>query len=1112
YAGAWGAVALSGPYGIATIDNDATISAYAHTHIGSSDALGAYVLSVAGTSTLVNHGEISAVARAERGIVNVTVDYAEATGVRAISLPYGAGESVIDNYGDIAAHTSTMGGIGYANGVQAYGQLTSVLNAADASIIATVDAELFGGAFATGLEAGGKQGVGVVNDGAIVAYGHANAYSVGTDGFYGAAGASGISVNASYQGVAKVVNNGDVDAIAIAENSVRWAQGGAGATGIYAYAKYGTEIVNAGDVHAIADAQFGIVSAYGVVAHDKYSSSIVNAAGANIVARASVGSLAGDQSAGLAVAFGTKTFGNGTDHAVTYNAGSIVSHAVVTPDGTMAPIGSMATAFGSATGYNSGVLQGALVNAGSIEAAASADFGYATAYGAFVRTQEDSAIANSGDIRASASADGGNAFAVGSYAFSLHRTVSYSCDPDGYNCDYAHPIIDVDGGKAAVDNRGDILATSDAAGGVGYSYGAVALGALKAGITNAGHITAVADADDALAVGALANSSDGDVTLQNSGVIGAKASGDTANANGVLTRAADGIRVDNSGSIIAAAYGAHATATAVSMQSGGGNVLNNTGTIAALGDGTRIAIVSGDDATATLVNSGSITGAILTGAMDDRLDNASGGIWHAIGESDFGAGDDHVVNRGMIFMDDAAIRLGGYISGNTFENSGTIAVSGSANVLDMDNPYAVINNGVITLVDGFADDRLTLVGDLDGQGAIDVDVSASNAAGDRLYVDGVVVGSAAQTVNVNLVDLPHSASVNVPLINASGVLAGSFVLGSVQYAQDGFLAMDFGLVQASNAISLGIDVTGLNTTGSLAASIAPGVQDLLAAQVGTWRERMGVLRPARSATPSPWMRVFSRSGEIDPGHDANFGEGGDFDVHQSNHGWELGLDVQPFDHLSVGAMIAKSDGSQDIADGGRDRFDGRTFGLYATWLADNGFYLDVSNRWTGIDARLRAPTTAYATRASAQAFNVEAGFRAWTTRFGLNVVPQAQYTRTEVGDIGPLRSAQSVFVNDGGTSERVRIGVAFDKNYQAAGYTWTPYGSLNVLHEFDGDYGHSVNGGLLGTLSTEGTSAMVELGLAARRDQLSVTTGLDWTSGGATRNAIGAQLVLRYGW
>ena len=71
-----------------------------------------------------------------------------------------------------------------------------------------------------------------------------------------------------------------------------WAQGGAGATGINAYAKYDATVVNTGNITAIADAEFGNTGAYGVIAHGKYSSHIVNEAGASIVASASVGSLA----------------------------------------------------------------------------------------------------------------------------------------------------------------------------------------------------------------------------------------------------------------------------------------------------------------------------------------------------------------------------------------------------------------------------------------------------------------------------------------------------------------------------------------------------------------------------------------------------------------------------------------------------------------------------------------------------------------------------------------------------------------------------------------------------------------------------------------------------
>ena len=1118
YAGAWGAVSMSGVYGNASIENDYLISTYAHTDIGSADTIGAYVSTIAGTSTIVNYGDIVANARAERGIVNVSVNYADATGV-AVFAPYGSGEATLANYGNIVANASVLGGIGYATGVQAYSTYTSINNAAGANIIATVDAELFGGAFALGVEAIGYYSVDVVNDGNIVAYGHANAFSEGAYGFYGAAGATGIYAIANVHGDAMVVNNGDITALAIAENSVSWAQGGAGAVGVHAYAKYDATIVNTSNITVVADAEFGNTGAYGVIAHGKYSSHIVNEAGASIVASASVGSLAGDQEAGRAVSFGTQTFGNGMEYALTYNAGDIISHAVVTPDGTEAWIGSMATAFGSTIGYNSGIASAALINLGSIEAAASADFGYASAYGAFVSTQYDSAITNSGDIRASASAAGGNAFAVGTYAFSLHQTVTYNCDPTGYYCDWANPIIDVDGGESLLDNSDDIIATASASGGVGYSYGAVVIGGYAAGINNAGHISAITNADDALAVGSLANSFEGDALLQNSGsgIITAVATGDIANASGAVLLGYLNTEVDNAGTILAAAYGADATATAVSMDSNGNNVLTNTGTIAALGDGTRIAIASGSGAT-SIANSGSIIGAILTGDLDDNLDNAAGSIWHAVGETDFGAGDDHIVNHGTIFMDDAVIRLGGYTNGNTFDNFGTLAVSGAANVLDMDNPFPVNNNGVITFVDGAADDVLTIVGDFAGQGAIHVDVSGLNQSGDQLYIEGSVIEPTAQTLNVNLLDMPTTASMYVPLVYVNGdSTADDFVLGNVGYG-GGFLSLDLSLnvnIDASNAtadvFSLGVTVTGLSDAGSLAANLAPGAQSLVNAQVGTWRQRMGVVPGPGKSGLAPWVRMFTDSGNVNPQHSSNFGPGGNFGFDQSNHGWELGLDARPTENFAVGVLFADSDGSQHLRAGaGSNRFDGKTFGLYGT-LMGSGFYVDVSQRWTGLDARVESGAGTQTTEVSANAFNVEAGYTAWTVA-DIHVVPQVQYTRTEVSDISMLEIGQSTFVVDGGVSSRGRLGVAIDKTFERAGYTWTPYGSLNAVREFKGEYDYSVNGGLLGATNTEGTSAMVELGLGMRKGKLSITGGVNWIDGGAVQSFMGGQLSMRYSW
>lgn len=1114
YASSWGAVALAGVYGSASIMNEGSISTYAQTDIGVADTIGAYVRSIAGTASVVNYGDISAGARAERGIVDVSVNYADATGVQVFAA-YG-GEASVANYGSIEAHASILGGIGYATGVAADTGYISINNAAGASITATVDAELFGGAFANAVILSGSYGADLVNDGAITAYGHANAYGT----HYGAAGAAGIYLNASYKGDARVENNGDINAIAIAENSIRWAQGGAGASGVNIYAKYDASIVNAGDINAIANAQFGNVAAYGAVARGKYSSHIVNEAGASIAASAMVGSLEGDYSAGHAASFGTQIFKGGMEYAVTSNAGSIISHAVVTADGSQAWIGSIAQAWGSSIGYNSGIMRGELDNAGSIEAAASADFGYATAYGAFVRTMYDTAIANDGDILASASAAGGNAWAVGSYAYSLHQNVTYNCDDNG--CDWENPIVEVDGGDSLIDNSGDILAMANAQGGVGYSYGAVALGALTAGITNAGHITAATEADDALAVGALANSFYGDATLQNRGAIGAVARGDIANASGVVLHGTYGVQVGNTGTILAGAYGADATATAVSMESDGSNTLTNTGTIAALGDGTRIAISSSAGASASILNQGSITGAILTGDLDDSFENAAGATWRAVGDSDFGDGDNGFVNNGTIVMDDATIMLSGHAVSatfaanqpknhisTTFDNSGTLAVSGVGNVIDAGT---LVNSGIISFLDGAPDDMLIVVGDFSGDGVINLDVSGLNQTGDQLYIDGNVIDSTTQTLNVNLIDLPTAPALDIPLINTSGTLAGDFVLGNLQFAQDGFVTMDFGLNVTDDRVSLGVEVTGLNRAGALGAIVAPGVQSLVNAQVGTMRQRMGVIPEAGNVGLAPWMRVFSDSGSVAAQHSANFGTDSGLGFHQSNHGWEVGLDTRPSEHLAFGALIAKSEGRQSLTGAGSDRFDGRTFGLYATWMGNRGFYVDASQRWTGVDARVQSATGTYATKASAQTFNIEAGYTAWISAGGFNVVPQLQYTHTTVGDIRVLHASQAEFANEGGVSSRGRLGVAVDKVFQGATFTWTPYGSVNAVREFDGSFDHAINGGLQGTTSTDGTSAMVELGLGARSGKLAITGGVNWMDGGAVESVKGGQLTLRYTW
>ncbi len=399
--------------GAALIDNEGAISAHAYADIGIAYAIGAYAVNQMGDASVVNHGDISASARAERGIPGVTTNYAYATGVKESSF-YGTVD--IANYGSISAIASAEGAITGARGIQAGGAYVSITNAAGASIVATGEVDLFGGGFATGIEASGTYGIDIVNDGDIDVYGHAHAYGT----HYGAARALGIYASANLQGNVSVTNNGDIAATALAEDSLSFFQGGAGATGINAYAKYDATIVNNGDITATAQSEFGITGAYGVVGHGKYSTSVVNAAGASILAEASAGTLVGDSYGGRAVSFGTHVFGNGMEHGLVYNAGSIVSHATATADSASANP-TIASAWGASVGAYSNVVSGTIVNLGDVEAAASADFGHATAYGSYVLAGTAAATSNQGTIFASADAIHGEAWSVGSFGRAVEQ-------------------------------------------------------------------------------------------------------------------------------------------------------------------------------------------------------------------------------------------------------------------------------------------------------------------------------------------------------------------------------------------------------------------------------------------------------------------------------------------------------------------------------------------------------------------------------------------------------------------------------------------------------------------------------------------------------------------
>jgi outer membrane autotransporter protein len=260
--------------------------------------------------------------------------------------------------------------------------------------------------------------------------------------------------------------------------------------------------------------------------------------------------------------------------------------------------------------------------------------------------------------------------------------------------------------------------------------------------------------------------------------------------------------------------------------------------------------------------------------------------------------------------------------------------------------------------------------------------------------------------------------------------------------------------------------------------------------------------------------VFYNGGYFSPGHDSDsFDEGGNFYYESFNSGGEAGVDFAVTDELSIGLLLSKSRAKNTLDPGiASSKVEADTWGIYATWLTQNGIYLDASYRWMDFDVTLESSAGVMEGDGDGSAFNIEAG---WGFQLGNGFViePQLQYTDSNINDIDAfVTSTGQIFQPDGGHSSRGRAGVMFRKAFgdPDTGWLFTPYATLSVVEEFDGDHGFLINNSLHGRTNTEGTSGMLELGFNARNTHFAVYGGITWQDGGPLNDYLGGHLGVRY--
>ncbi len=1075
-------------YGTATVVNSGDITVKSGTDIYPG-ALAYGVVARGSYAQVGNSGDITAIGYLSAAGIMASSIYGTLVSTTDGTISAGAAGSAIGIYasstqGDVtvvnASEITAAGAVYGAAGIQAVSAGGDVTVGNTASIYA---ASLYENAMAINASAYGD--ITIQNQGDLKAT---------VEGGYGIAfGINAMDMGANYvyqTGSINIVNTGDIDVTSL---SPAWGK----AYGIRAIREHGDVLVqNAGDITTYAGGR-----AYGVYAHAKYGTAAIVNTG-NI-------SMASPTDAAIGLSASTGTFFYGGGDASIKNGGDITINTTYgIAVGMQAIAGSVQNPYGDAYVLNTGDIS-----------LTSNYMGYAIQARA---TDGDTTIINTGDISVTTS------------AYFNYVTPGTAAGISGLN------MVD---GQMLIQNTGDL----DIHGYV-LAYGVYGKATYQGDVTlvNGGDISV--SSDIGIGRGMMGYSIYGDVTVNNAAGGTVDVSGGTA-AVGVQTVVFFGDAVINNAGTIHAGGSDHAAAVLFDSLYGS-STLNNfaTGVISATGPADSTQAVVGSHTVETINNAGKILGSVLLYGGDDVFNNLSGGVWD-VGTSayaDFGDGDDKLVNAGTV-----KVGVGGVISfgdgndnvfnqpggvfdlaggtidmgagSNVFTNAGVVKATGAGNHINVGAGGTINNVNTFQFINGATSDRLALTGTLTGNGALNIDVNLANGTADQLLVNGNMGATSAQVVNIAFPGMPLTAHTSAVFANVTGTsAAGNFVAGQIVGYNHAANFLDLGLTvssqinaanTANDVFSINVDVNGLNDTGALAASASSGAAVFLNSQVGTFRQRLG-FNPYGDAgkVMSAYVRFYTSTGDLRQGHTAaNFGQSGHFNFDQSSWGHEIGINANLYGNIHAGLVLGKADSRQRLTEGnGTSRMDGTTVGGYATWYAPGGLYVDLSARKMAMDIYATSAAGTMQSRAHANAYSLEAGYEFDVG--GFNLVPQLQYTRTEVEGIRDFIGHRANFESHGGTFSRTRLGLEFNKPIEHNGVRWTPYGSVNAIRESDGASTYTVATNFHGTTSLKGSSGMAEIGLSIEKGGFGFNLGANWTDGGAYKSFAGGQANFRFSW
>ncbi|WP_080429661.1 autotransporter outer membrane beta-barrel domain-containing protein [Burkholderia ubonensis] len=433
-------------------------------------------------------------------------------------------------------------------------------------------------------------------------------------------------------------------------------------------------------------------------------------------------------------------------------------------------------------------------------------------------------------------------------------------------------------------------------------------------------------------------------------------------------------------------------------------------------------------------------------------------------------------------------------------------------VADASVQNVALSGGVIKLSDGAGFNRLT-VDNLSGTGTFDMRVDLAALKGDFLDVTSTATGDFGLAIKNTGAELPEKGAAPLQVVQTQGGDAQFHAIGNDGLVDAG--AFKYGLHQQGNDWYL---VQARSEDGD--PIVTPSAESMLGlfnvsstvwyGEVETLRSRMGDLRLGDQGN-DVWVRTYGNRYLVDSGNLA---------YQQNQYGLSFGVDAPVHvsnGRLRVGVTGGYSRNDLDFGSGTTGSVDSYSLGGYATWMSDNGVYVDgmIKGNVFRNDAKV---TMSDGTPA-----------RGGYTNYGLG-------TSLEVGRHMPLGNqwfiepsvTLSAFVASGASttldnglqasgsrskSMRARLGAAIGRNFELSkNRVVQPYLKVGVVQEFARNNGVNINDNPFSN-DLAGTRAEVGAGVVAQlASKLQLHGDVTYSKGSRIEQPFGVNFGVRYVW